>query len=161
MASAQVDRVEIARRMIERLDLRPGSAHRCPYLPSQQARDVAFQVRRLPPGLYHSLMDLNFRRSGLMVYRPACLACDQCRAIRVPTHRFRPDRIQRRCWSRNRDVAAGIAPPVPTAGKYDLYRRYLRARHNRQMDEAWEAFSDFLYRSPVDTLEVVYRRGGR
>lgn len=122
---------------------------------------MAFQVRRLPPGLYHSLMDLNFRRSGRIIYRPACDACQQCQAIRVRVDAFEPDRGQRRCRAANRDLTVGLCPPVPTAEKHALYRRYLRERHGGQMDDTWEAFRDFLYTSPVDTLEVVYRRAGR
>ena len=154
-------RLSIARQVLERMSLRPGCAHVCPYLPDRQARDVAFQVRRMPPGLYHSLMDLNFRRSGLIVYRPACDSCSQCRAIRLPVAEFRPNRSQRRCWAANADVTVGLSPPLPTPSKHELYRRYLRQRHDRQMDESWDAFRDFLYRSPVDSLEVVYRRRDR
>lgn len=141
--------------------MRAGSPHDCPYLPGRRARDAAFQVRRLPSGLYHSLMDLNFRRSGLIVYRPVCAECDQCRAIRIPTDRFRPNRSQRRCWAANADLVAGLTPATPTAEKHALYRRYLARRHNRAMDDSWDAFREFLYCSPVDTLEVVYRRAGR
>lgn len=152
---------EIARSLLRQIDLRPGPPHRCGYLPDRQARDIAFQVRRLPPGLYRSLMDLNFRRSGRIIYRPACEACRQCQAIRVPVAAFRPNRSQRRCLAANRDLTIGLCPPVPTPEKHALYRRYLRTRHGGQMAETWEAFRDFLYVSPVDTLEVVYRRAGR
>lgn len=155
------DRIDLARRMIEHIDLQAGAEHPCGYLANRSVRDVAFAVSQLPPGLYHSLMDLNFRRSGLIVYRPACERCDQCRAIRVSTDRFRPDRSQRRCWTANHDLQVGIAPPIPTSEKHDLYRRYLGVRHNRSMDDSPEAFRDFLYRSPVDSLEVIYRRDGR
>jgi arginine-tRNA-protein transferase len=74
---------------------------------------------------------------------------------------FRPNRSQRRCWAANADVTVGLAPPVPTQKKHALYCRYLQRRHNRHMDESWDAFRDFLYRSPVDSIEVVYRRRGR
>ena len=147
--------------MIEQIDLRPGEPHACPYLPDRQARDVAFHVGRLPAGLYHSLMDLNFRRSGHVIYRPACATCHQCQAIRVRSDRFRPDRSQRRCWERNRDLTVGITPPRATLEKHALYQRYLQQRHNGQMDDSYASFRDFLYTSPVDTVEVVYRRDGR
>jgi arginyl-tRNA--protein-N-Asp/Glu arginylyltransferase len=155
------DRVAITRRALEQMHLLPGPEHRCAYLADQQSRDVAFQVRRLPSGVYQSLMELNFRRSGRIIYRTACPTCEQCQAIRVPVARFKPDRSQRRCVAANRELSTGLCPPVPTAEKHALYRRYLQARHNRQMDDSWGAFRDFLYTSPVDTLEVVYRRAGR
>jgi arginine-tRNA-protein transferase len=154
-------RLAVARRVIEQIDLRPGTPRACPYLPTQQARDVAFHVGRLPAGLYHSLMDLNFRRSGHIVYRPACDQCRQCQAIRVRTDLFRPDRSQRRCWLRNRDLTIGITPPHASGEKYALYRRYLRQRHDGRMEDSYESFRDFLYSSPVDTVEITYRRDGR
>jgi leucyl-tRNA---protein transferase len=150
-----------ALRVLEQINLRPGSAHPCPYLPGRQARDAAFQVRRLPSGLYRSLMDLNFRRSGLIVYRPACEECNQCQAIRVAPDRFKPNRSQRRCWAANADLTIGLTPTMPSREKHELYARYLRQRHTRQMEESWDAFCDFLYRSPVDSVEVTYRRSGR
>lgn len=58
-------------------------------------------------------------------------------------------------------MSAGLCPPVPTREKHELYHRYLEQRHSGQMDSSWEAFCEFLYCSPVDTLEVVYRREGR
>lgn len=106
-------------------------------------------------------MDLNFRRSGPVIYRPACKTCDQCRATRISPALFRPNRSQRRCRAANADLTVGLTPPIPTAEKHELYARYLRQRHGRQMDDSWEAFCDFLYRSPVDSIEVTYRRRGR
>ena len=35
------------------------------------------------PGVYHALMDLNFRRLGPVFYRTRCEGCDQCRMLRI------------------------------------------------------------------------------
>jgi len=135
--------------------------HPCSYLPGRSARSVVLFPGRLEPGLYHGLMDLNFRRSGRIFYRPVCDACQECRAIRVRAETFRPSRSQRRCRARNRDLSVTAGPPVPSAEKHALYQSYLRIRHDGQMDRSWEEFCSFLYASPVRTLEVVYRRGER
>lgn len=140
--------------------LRPGPPHPCGYLSDQPAREAAFSVSRLPPGVYHALMDLNFRRSGCTLYRPACDGCAQCVAIRVPVQSFRPNRSQRRCLQRNSDVECRLSLPVPTRHKHALYARYLAARHQGQMSGAWEDFVDFLYQSPVQTLEMSYWTSG-
>jgi len=104
---------------------------------------------------------MNFRRSGQIIYRPCCEHCDQCRAIRLRVDLFKPDRAQRRCRAHNHDLTVGLCPPRPSREKHELYGRYLRQRHRGQMSDSWEAFSDFLYCSPVDSLEVIYRRSGR
>lgn len=102
-------------------------------------------------------MDLNFRRSGSLIYRPVCRGCAQCRAIRVPVGEFKPDRAQRRCLQRNRDLGVEVGEPEPTAEKYKLFRRYLDVRHDGKMADSPEEFTEFLYESPILTKEVVFR----
>jgi arginyl-tRNA--protein-N-Asp/Glu arginylyltransferase len=135
----------------------PGPAFDCPYLPGRQARQVLIAIDQPAPGTYNALMDLNFRRLGRLFYRPECDGCQECRMIRVSSTAFRPTRSQRRCWARNADVQVEAGPPEPSAEKHDLYRRYLAARHEGQMDGSQEEFEGFLYSSCIETLEVVYR----
>src|SRR5262249_37258331 len=91
---------------------------------------------------------------------PACDGCRSCRMIRVPVASFRPSRAQRRCLERSRDVTAAVGVPEPTAEKHALYRRYLDARHDGQMDGSREEFHGFLYNSAIETREVVFRAAG-
>jgi arginine-tRNA-protein transferase len=148
-------------RAIERAALPASDPHPCSYLPGRSARSIAFLPGPLPPGVYHGLMDLNFRRSARIFYRPSCGGCRECRAIRLPVERFETDRSQRRCWRRNRDLSVQLGLPAPTAEKHALYARYLRERHGGEMDRSWEEFRSFLYQSPIETLEVTYRLGER
>lgn len=106
-------------------------------------------------------MDLNFRRSGSLIYRPVCHGCGQCRAIRVPVGEFKPDRAQRRCLQRNGDLGVEVGEPEPTAEKYELFRRYLDVRHDGKMADSPEEFAEFLYESPILTKEVVFRLDSR
>jgi arginyl-tRNA--protein-N-Asp/Glu arginylyltransferase len=136
-------------------------AHACPYLSGRSARQAFVLPRPLEPGLYHALMDLNLRRVGPVFYGTACDGCDECRMLRVPVAEFRPTRSQRRCLARNEDVEATRGAPVPNDEKLALYRRYLAARHDGQMDGSAAEFESFLCSSPLDTVEIVYRVGGR
>ena len=85
--------------------------------------------------------------------------------IRVPVDRFTPNRSQRRIWRRNQDLLVDVGAPDPTEEKFDLYRRYLRERHQRGGDnpdadadaDDRAAFVSFLYDSPVHTIEFTYR----
>jgi arginyl-tRNA--protein-N-Asp/Glu arginylyltransferase len=106
-------------------------------------------------------MDLNYRRSGAVFYRPACEACDECRAIRVEVGSFQPSRAQKRCWSRNADLEITIAEPSASAEKHALYRRYLATRHDGQMDGSEDELERFLYSSPIRTIELEYRLAGQ
>lgn len=139
----------------------PGEPFSCPYLPGRLARHVSLVPAPIVPGIYHSLMDLNFRRLGPVFYRPQCDDCSECRMIRVPVGEFVPSRSQRRCWARNADLVVELAQPEPSPEKRALYARYLARRHDGQMDGSEAEFRGFLYTSAVETLEILYRAQDR
>ena len=147
--------------LVETLGLEASPPSPCPYLPGRDSRLVALRPERLTPGLFRLFLDLNFRRLGSVVYRPACEACRECRQLRVDVLRFRPSRAQRRCRKKNADVTARSSRPEPTAEKHEVYRRYLEARHDGQMSGSWEEFEEFLHEAPAFAREVVFRVGGR
>jgi leucyl-tRNA---protein transferase len=151
---------EALRSALARHALTPGEPAPCPYLVGRQSRHVALHAAELRPGVYQCLLDLNFRRIGDIFYRPACAACHECRMIRVAVGEFASSRSQRRCWARNRDVEASLGRPIVTPEKLALYQRYLSARHDGQMSGSAEELAS-LYRSPLTTLELVFRAGDR
>ena len=129
--------------------------HACPYLPERMEQTRALLAERIPGELYHRFMDSGFRRSGEILYQPVCRGCRQCVSIRVSVERFTPDKSQRRCWRRNADLRLSVGSPRSTNEKYAMYRRYLKERHGREEDDR-ASFEQFLYESPVDTLEFCY-----
>ncbi len=135
--------------------------HPCPYLPGRIATHEYFSAERLDPDAYRRLMDLRFRRSGQVIYRPACQGCRECVPIRVPVAGFRPSRSQRRIIRRNADLAIAIGPPSPDAEKWRIFREYLHYQHDDAKQSSREEFEAFLYRSPTETLEMTYRHGER
>lgn len=160
-AAAHERRTEALRGLLERSSLEPVEPFPCPYLPGRAARQILLRPPAFSPGLYHAFLDLNYRRLGGLVYRPACEGCRECRSLRVVVDAFRPTRAQRRCLARNADVSVKIAEPEPTDEKHDLYRRYLQSRHDGQMTGSHEEFRSFLYAAPALTRELVYRAEGR
>ena len=147
--------------LVDSLGLEPSPPSPCPYLPGRASRLVAIRPDALEPRLYRLFLDLNFRRLGPVVYRPACEGCRECRQLRVDVRRFRPNRAQRRCLKRNPDVVARTGPPEATEEKHELYRRYLLARHDGAMSGSWEEFQGFLHEAPPFAREVVFRAGDR
>ncbi|MBI2382943.1 MAG: arginyltransferase [Gammaproteobacteria bacterium] len=140
-----------------------GTQHACSYLPSREARSVFIDPHfRLDPGRYGALLEMGFRRSGAYVYRPACLACRECRPVRVPVASFAPTRAQRRCEKRNADLVVEQGERLEDE-HYALYRRYLRQRHpDGGMDpEDRSAFHSFL-ECPWGEAQVwSFRAAGR
>jgi len=104
--------------------------HPCSYLPGRTATSLFLDPRQpLDSRQYAGFMRLGFRRSGDLVYRPHCRACNACIPVRIPVGRFRPDRGQRRIWKRNQELSVIARPPLYSAEHFELYKRYQAARH--------------------------------
>jgi arginine-tRNA-protein transferase len=131
--------------------------HPCSYFPSRAAQSRAFWAEQIPADLYHRFMDAGYRRSGKVVYQNVCAGCRLCVPIRVPVASFLPDKSQRRCWRRNQDLIVSVGVPEATDEKFDLYQRYRAHWHDSEETHDRDAFTSFLYDSPVDTMEVCYR----
>jgi leucyl-tRNA---protein transferase len=131
--------------------------HPCPYLPDRMATLRAFFARDMDGEVYHSFMDASFRRSGRVIYQPICQGCRECLPLRVPVERFQPSRSQRRCWARNQDLSIDLGDMRATDEKYELYRKYQTVRHANADGEDRRNFEEFLYVSPIRTIEFNYR----
>lgn len=139
-----------------RLALLPN--HPCPYLPQRTAADRAIWAGSIPAELYERFMDCGFRRSGKLLYQPACRGCRACQSLRVPVALFAPGKSQRRCSRRNADLRVTVGQPHCSEEKFRLYRRYLTEWHCRTDPEDPSAFESFLYDSPLaTTIEFEYR----
>ena len=139
-----------------------GVPHACAYLPPKQATEMYGIVRTLAPADYERLMDLGFRRSGHIVYRPVCAGCQACIPIRVPVSTFRPSRSQRRVRRRNQDVVVRIDAPRCTDEKARIFQAYLAHQHDDgAMQGDRDSLEGFLYDSPTQTLELEFRVADR
>jgi arginyl-tRNA--protein-N-Asp/Glu arginylyltransferase len=136
-------------------------SHPCSYLPGRQSSNRAFWAEQMPPAVYHAFMDAGFRRSGKVVYQPACGGCRRCVSLRVPVATFAASKSQRRCWRHNRDLRVSVGPPAADAERFALYRTYTTQWHDKPADAAdedeYDSFVRFLYDSPVATAEYQYR----
>ena len=133
--------------------------HPCGYFAERVARNLVIDPAAPHlPQIYDVALTRGFRRAGGHVYRPQCGGCHACIAARVPVALFRPDRSQRRCLQRNRDLQLRIEPARHTDEYFQLYRRYLDARHagGGMDDPDPEDFSRFLYTawSPTSFVEL-------
>ncbi|QSX77133.1 arginyltransferase [Agrilutibacter solisilvae] len=138
--------------------------HPCGYWPERVARDLVFDPRDPRMGQWYPLaLGWGFRRSGDIVYRPHCNNCRACTAVRIPVHRFRPDRSQRRCLAANATVETRVLPAERTDEQLALYRRYLAARHaGGGMDtHGATEFDQFLVGSWSQGRFIELREDGR
>ncbi len=129
----------------------------CPYLPGRAMRVRAFLARAMLPSDYQALMDRGFRRTGTMVYAPACEACSACIPLRVPVAAFTPSKSQRRVLRRNQDIEVTVRRPEADDATYALYRRYLAHQHpGGERDSDRESFRKSFVESCVDTYQIDY-----
>ena len=139
-----------------------GGTHACPYLPDQMARHEGFQIGTLSGVFYRALLDRGFRRSGHLIYRPACASCRACRQLRVPVDKFNLTKSQRRVLRKNVDVNLTLTTtPEPSDEKWRIFEAYLNHQHDGRMISTYDQFVEFLYTSPVSVLEFTYRIAGR
>jgi arginyl-tRNA--protein-N-Asp/Glu arginylyltransferase len=133
----------------------------CPYLPGRAMRVRAFMARAMLPSDYQALMDRGFRRTGTMVYAPACEACSACIPLRVPVAAFTPSKSQRRVLRRNQDITVTVRRPEADDTTYALYRRYLAHQHpGGEQDSDRGSFRESFVESCVDTYQIDYSLAG-
>lgn len=115
---------------IERIRLFLTEPHPCSYL-SDRVATTSFADPTLPinPQIYNQLTLKGFRRSGNYFYTPACHACQRCQSARIEVADFKPNRNQRRCLNRNRDIRVDLREQVDFEVTFALYGRYLTKRH--------------------------------
>lgn len=105
--------------------------HACPYI---QGHVSQYAFIRAPSGVIRSIHDstlsAGFRRSGALHYRQHCPKCDECKAIRISTEHFEPNKTQRRILKKNGDLTIRTTRWILNNTVLDLYNRYQFARHD-------------------------------
>jgi leucyl-tRNA---protein transferase len=132
----------------------------CPYLPGKTERKVFTELAG-PNAieLNDALGRIGFRRSQGVAYRPSCLDCQACVAVRVVTQEFEPNASQRKLLKRHADLEVSACKAWSTDEQFELLRRYLGSRHPGggmvEMDDL--DYADMVEQSPVDSYVVEYR----
>lgn len=135
----------------------------CPYLPGRTERKVFTELKGANADeLNDALGRIGFRRSQQVAYRPSCLGCNACVAVRVVVGEFRPSGSQRRTLRQNQDLVMTVCKPWSTPEQYELLQTYLAARHPgggmAAMDEI--DFADMVEHTPVTSYIIEYREPG-
>lgn len=132
----------------------------CSYLSGQRARSQVISSDKVSdPSIYSTLINMGFRRSGLLVYRPSCDACRACLPIRVPVHTFQLSRSQKKVKKQLSYLSTSVCELKDTQEYYQLYQRYQKKRHlgGGMDDDQREQYHHFLGVSSVETKVVEYR----
>jgi len=74
-------------------DFYQSSETTCPYLDGQVRQDIFTNEQGLKPLQIQALLDFGFRRSGTIVYRPACPQCLACQPTRILVDEFSTESV--------------------------------------------------------------------
>jgi len=141
----------------QRIKLYQGSVNECSYLSGREAINIyADPHHPHPRAVYNQLIKRGFRGSGEFVYRPGCKDCSACVPVRISCAEFAPRRSDRRNLKLNADLLVEFVPARYTDTYFDLYSRYLKARHpgGGMDDPDPEDFERFLLNPWGETLFV-------
>lgn len=132
--------------------------HPCGYFPGREASTLFADPEAVITSRdYGALIAHGFRRSGALFYRPQCAACTACIPLRVAAAEFKPRRSQRRVLHLNRDLRVQRGDAVFNDEHFQLYKRYMTARHSSGRWGAISAqdYQDFLLH-PRETDCALY-----
>ncbi len=137
----------------------------CPYLPGRMERKLFTALQGdQAEAMNDTLSKQGFRRSQNVLYRPACAECCACLSARIRVADFTPSRSQRRMLRRNAHLERHVTSSWATEDQFDLFRRYLDARHadGGMADMDVFEFAAMVEETPVRTRILEYRTpGGR
>ena len=131
----------------------------CPYLDNQIERKLFTALygtnsRRLN----NSLSKQGFRRSQNVLYRPSCANCSACMSARISSSEFKPSKSQKRILSKNSDIVRVVNPPLATDAQYNLFKKYITARHPNggMSDMDADDFTAMIEETNVESKLIEY-----
>ena len=136
----------------------------CPYLDGRMERKLftALQGEHAQK-LNDALSKQGFRRSQNVLYRPSCAECSACLSARIRVADFKPSRTQRRILKNAAGLRRNATSPWATEDQFQLFRRYLDARHadGGMADMDVFEFAAMIEETPVRSRVVEYSRAPR
>jgi len=147
-----------------KVSLHISSPHECGYFNDQKASTLFLDPNEnIDVPLYSDLLNIGFRRSGKLVYRPHCQKCNLCIPLRVNTQDFRPSRSQKRITSKNSDVKYQLVTCGYNESHFSLYKKYLAVRHtNGGMEKHTKIdYFESMIASDVQTMLIEFKQSAK
>ncbi len=110
--------------------------------------------------LNDALSKQGFRRSQNVLYRPSCAECSGCLSARIRVADFKPNRSQKKVAKATAHLRRNATSPWATEDQFNLFRRYLDARHadGGMADMDVFEFAAMIEETPIKTRVIEYTR---
>jgi arginine-tRNA-protein transferase len=133
----------------------------CPYgLPHQAIYRMArFSV--IPEEIMGILLAAGFRRYGNTVYTMACATCCSCVPIKLNPFEFSPNRNQKRCAKRNKDLTVAKTHIAPDQEETALLQNFFDHRYPGKNNRAEEYYSGFFLNSSELSMAIRFSFQGK
>lgn len=134
----------------------------CPYLDGRMERKLFTALQGDgSEHLNNALSQQGFRRSQNVLYRPSCAECCACLSARINVAAFQPSKSQKKAMRRNAGLRRRATSPWATEEQYELFRRYLDARHadGGMADMDVFEFAAMIEETPIRSRVVEYSAG--
>jgi len=131
----------------------------CPYLAGRMERKLFTALQgEGADRLNNALSQQGFRRSQNVLYRPSCSDCAACLSARIDVAAFTATKTQKRIAKRNAHLSRRATSPWATEEQYDLFRRYLDARHadGGMADMDVFEFAAMIEETPIRSRVIEY-----
>ncbi|MZR13179.1 arginyltransferase [Maritimibacter sp. DP07] len=131
----------------------------CPYLEGRLERKLFTALQgEQAEDLNDTLSKQGFRRSQNVLYRPSCSDCNACLSARIRVADFAPSKSQKRTEKKNAQLARRTRAPWATEEQYELFRKYLDARHadGGMADMDVFEFAAMIEETPVKSRVIEY-----
>ncbi len=130
--------------------------HPCGYLADRTAQYESFLALEATPEEREILLQTGYRAFGKYYFKPQCAGCRQCVSIRIPVDTFRPNKSQRRLWSKSQGVRLEIARPQFTEEKYEIYLDHLQRFNRPNAKNSVDDFEASFYDPDFPAWEFLY-----
>jgi leucyl-tRNA---protein transferase len=125
----------------------------CPYLDNRIFISENLILNSIDEEGLEFLLESGYRHFGEYFFRPQCLECRECQAIRVPVNEFNFSQSERRVLKNNIHFKVKlIDKPVPDRDYYNLYQDH-KKRFRQNETESYENWiSSFFSVLPFNKL---------
>ena len=126
----------------------------CDYFPDRTEAKTVVDLNGAEAQTWANVLSrAGFRRSYGLCYIPCCPSCRACVSARVCVQSFVPSGTQKKIGRRNKNLRPAFLPNVATTEQYELFKRYLSARHSgSEMEKMqFEEYRAMIEDSPIET----------